>query len=233
MERTTRHIHLLKALLTGALITAMCACSDNDDDNRNVNPTIYDIAQLQLTPEQPASFLLYSRENTPPTTLLPTNLPTLPSDALSGNSYMIGYRVMAQPLPYTMQVELTTCSLINNSDIKLIAPDKLNGWDANPVWVVSVWPAGDKVNMHVLLEYDAQPRLFALVVDESTLSDPFPTAYLFHQRRTDTPGYQKKYYAAFNCEPLWQTQGVEGLIIKVNNSNNPSLNEFRIYKPTE
>ena len=120
---------------------------------------------------------------------------------------------------------------MNNIILGKSSHENLEWWDSYHVYLKSMGRAGNKICVRVRLTYDTNPRLFALVADETTADDPYPTAYLYHRRRSDTTNFSRQYYAAFDVSALWATPGCQGLKVRVCNSNIPDMNEFVVRNP--
>ena len=105
-----------------------------------------------------------------------------------------------------------------------------DGWDADPVELWSIWRGGPRIFMRLSLPYSTEPRKFSLVLDPATEHEAVPTLLLWHERATDTPTFDRRYYAAFDIAPLWEDAAVKGVRVRVANSLNPSQCEFTFMK---
>lgn len=218
---------------TAALcLTLMPACSDNDDYADTPRPvTLYDVVELTSSNSSAATFTLWRPDATTPVTLTARNPSVDLSGLKAGESLLLGYTPSDGQAYTSGDITVTGFGTVNNGVLQKAAPDKLAGWDADPVYLMSLWRAGDKICMRVRLTYDNEPRYFALVGDETTAGDPYPTAYLYHRRRDDRPNFSRQYYAAFDVSALWNTPTCRGLHIRVCNSNIPAMSEFTVENP--
>ena len=73
--------------------------------------------------------------------------------------------------------------------------------------------------------------MFRLVVDETTMADEDPEAYLVYMGNGDIENFMRQYYVAFDVHAMWTYPTCKGLRIHINNSNDTSLKEFVIEKP--
>lgn len=220
-------------LLTALWLCAMTSCSGDDSDDITATPAVQNLLQLDAPGSDNATtrFLLYAPEASSPQTLVAQSAVRLPENSFDGETFLVSYYPDRKLADGSQTIGVSGLARINNSIIQQASDDDLAGWDNDPVWVTSIWRAGDKINMRLKLAYDTRPRQFALTVDESTLSDPYPTAYLVHKRQDGSDSFYRQYYASFSCTPLWEMQGVKGVKIRVNNANNPDKNLFVILSP--
>jgi|GEM_PF-185186 len=226
--RAGKAVGLLLAMIYGL---SLHSCG-NDDEAAEHFPTLYDVVELASQDDVNGSvFTLYRPDADDPVTLTSSQAAVNLSVVKPGESLFLAY-VPHSHEPYTSgEITVVNYGTVNNSTIKKSAPEKLEGWDSEPVFLMSHWRAGNKICMRLKMTYDPNPRLFALVVDESTLGDDYPTAYLFNRRSDDTPGFSRQYYAAFDVSAMWQTVPCKGLKVRVNNSNLPSLDCFTVANP--
>ena len=232
-----KSVNLNKALfrrLIPAMLVPLCAmvvsCND-DSDTPSERATLYDVVEFTSQSASGTVFTLW-RPDATETITLTTSTPVIDaSNVAAGESVFLAY-IPANGKPYTSgPVGAVTYGFVNNSVVKKSTAEKLEGWDAEPIYLMSLWRAGGKICMRLRMTYDTAPRLFALVVDESTTGDEYPTAYLYHRRPSDVPNFSRQYYAAFDVTPLWATPGCKGLRVRVANSNIPTLDTFVVENP--
>lgn len=221
---------LMRVILLTAAVAFLASCHDNSDDGDLRQPTLYDIAEVSEKTPSSTIFTVY-RPDAAETAV------TLSAPGVSVGNIEVGTSVFLAYIPengkpYTSgRISVERVNTINNSNLKRGTEMSLGGWDEDPVWLQSLWQAGDKVCVRLLLPYSDEPRRFALVVDDATATNPWPDAYLYHRRNTLQPNFSRQYYAAFNLAALWATPGVEGLTIHLANTNNPALTTFRLPNP--
>ena len=178
----------LLLLLTAPLLLLIASCAGKGSDEPHP-ATLYDICEVsQADPVAPAILHLYR-----PDADLPVILTAQPG-ALGATPPAPGTSILAaytpdDGRPYTSgPVTLHRWSTINNLPLQEAKDsEELQGWDTDPVWLLSAWRAGNKICMRLRLGYDTSPRRFALLLDPETASDPIPTAYLYHLRPTASP----------------------------------------------
>lgn len=226
LHRAYALIRLILLVSAGILASA---CRDDRDDAEH-QPTLYDIAEISEKTSTSTVFTVY-RPDAFETAVTLSAPGVSVGDVEVGTSVFLAY-IPENGRPYTSgRISVERVSTINNSNLKRGTEMSLRGWDEDPVWLQSLWQAGDKVCVRLLLPYSSEPRRFVLVVDDATASSPWPDAYLYHRRNDLQPNFSRQYYAAFNLAALWATPGIEGLTIHVANSNNPTLTTFRLTNP--
>lgn len=220
---------LIRVILFVSAGILAVACRDDGDDAEH-QPTLYDIAEISDKTATSTVFTVYRPDASEAAVTLSAPGVSV-GDIEVGTSVFLAY-IPENGRPYTSgRISVERVSTINNSNLKRGTEMSLQGWDEDPVWLQSLWPAGDKVCVRLLLPYSTEPRRFVLVVDDATSDKPYPDAYLYHRRNNLQPNFNRQYYAAFNLAALWATPGIEGLTIHVANSNNPTLTTFRLANP--
>ena len=213
------------------LALSATSCCDDEEITEHT-PALYDIVELASQNGSGSVFHLYKPDADEPV-VLTTSTPAVDLALVDEGECLLMSYIPESGVPYTSgPIEFRSYGLITNATLKKIKPENLDGWDADAVFLFSLWRAGDKICMRVKLDYSTEPRLFALCVDESTLGEPYPTAYLYHSRRGAEPNFSRQYYAAFDVSELWKIEGCKGVEIKVNNSNIPSLDSFTVRNPS-
>lgn len=219
---------LFRALAATLLMLLLPSCAEEPS---SPSPLLYDIVEFTSANTSSTTFTLY-----PPTTSKPVTLTsTAPIDmgeTTQGQSVLLAYTPQSGKAYTSGPINVAFTARITNDLLKKTDPKNLAGWDTQPVWLMALWQGGDKVLMRFRLNYTTEPRSFGLIVDDSTLSSPYPTAYLANIPRTVVaPSFQRQYYAAFDLHALWGRPGCRGLHIRVNNSADPSLNLFTLSNP--
>ena len=218
------------ALISASAIASVSSCADDNDDAPHI-ATLYDVVEFTAQDGAGSVFTLW-RPDATKAVILKSATPVVNTSVVSpGESLFLAYTPLNGKAYTSGPVEVHTYGTVNNAPLLKSDTEKLDGWDSEPVYLMSLWRAGNKVCMRLRMTYDTAPRLCALIVDEATAGDEYPTAYLYHKRPTDAPNFARQYYASFNAEALWKTPGCKGLRIRVNNSNNPALNTFVVENP--
>lgn len=222
-----RHLLLLPLLILVGLILPSCA----DEPQAAPSPLLYDVVEYTSSSTSSTTFTLYSPTTHQPVTLTSTT-PVNMGETKQGESLLLAYTPQSGTSYTSGPVAVAYTARITNDLLKKTEPKNLVRWDAQPVWLMALWQGGNKVMLRFQIPYSTEPRSFGLIVDDSTIDSPYPTAYLANIPRTlSTPSFQRQYYAAFDLHALWSRPGCKGLKIRANNSANPSLNLFTLSNP--
>ncbi len=230
-----------KFLLPALLLPLLCACDDSDQDTHD--PTVYNIVELEGRDQDGTTFRYYPAPGNTPVILQAKSQSA--TSLQPGDCLFMGYTVNAtdnnrennpggqqDPGEAPLSITVKSMAAVLNTDVRVADPAEIQGWDAEPINLLSLWRAGEKIILRCLLTADAEPRYFGLLVDSSTLSEPVPTAYVYHRRKNPIPNYSSQYYTAFSLTPLLHPDGPEpdfkALRIKIANADNPSRDEFII-----
>lgn len=216
----------LFATLAIALIAA--GCNDNDDPGPQT-PVIQNIAELTASSDDGAEFAIY-REGAPDIFLSARNARIDPSRVKTGESLMISYTMAdGGDTNRSGDINLRAYYAINNGTLVKGDIADFPDWSRDEVYLISIWRAGDKIDLRCRLTYDSNPRTFMLLLDEATASNAVPDLYLVHQLDHPVESFDRNYYAAFDISSLWDLASCQGVTIHVANSNLPQ-NEYRFMK---
>lgn len=220
-------------LITSALLLSCIfgSCSDSDSDADTHIATLYDIADVTAKSAGSTTFTVYRPDVEHAEAVKLTAPGYNIGDTELGTSVMLTYTPLNGKAYESGNITVEHVSSITNANLKKGSQESIIGWDDDPVWLMSLWQAGDKVMVRLKLPYSTEPRRFALVIDDSTADREYPDAYLYHRRPQQQPNFMRQYYAAFNLANLWNTPGIRGLRIHVANSNNPKANLFVLLNP--
>lgn len=227
--------HALIAAAAAIACVTLQGCRDDGDPELVSIPVNYDIVEVAAIDANQTVLNLWR-----PDADIPVVLTCRGSNPLSnsggnirpGMCVMAGYSYTDGRTPYLSgTVSIRSFSYINNiAARKLDEGTSVAGWDADPVELWSIWRGGPRIFMRLSLPYSREPRIFTMVLDPATESDPVPTLLLWHERETDSPTFDRRYYAAFDIAPLWEDAAVDGVKVRVANSLNPSQCEFTFMK---
>lgn len=206
----------------------MVACADNDDPGPQT-PIISDIVQLTASTPSATQFAIY-RENAPDIILNAIDARIDPSRVKISESLMINYTMAdGSETSRSGDINLRAYYAINNSPLQRGDISQFPDWDKDEVYLVSIWRAGDKIDLRCRLPYDTNPRTFTLLLDQSTADEPIPDLYLVHQLQKPVESFDRNYYASFDISDLWQQTTCRGVTIHIANSNLPQR-QYRFTK---
>lgn len=227
----TSLIRIFSSIALAALLALHTACHDNEPAPPH-QATLYDIAEIA---DADASTLhIYRPDADEPIVLTITGNNTLAATAdrpAAGSAIFVAYTPL-DGQPYTSgAVTLSDWAAI--TDIPLKQPTEGNtvqGWDSDPVYMMSMWRGGNKIYMRLRLPYGTSARHFTLLLDTPTENDPVPQLYLYHSRGYAYPTFERQYYVAFDIGNLWKRDYIKGVTVNVANSADPALSQFTFHK---
>lgn len=220
-----KQLYLPLLLIVSLLIFPSCR-----DENDEPQPqTLYDIAELVSNSEPGAVFRVYLPD-AEEAAVLTARGQTL-KGMEPGKCAMIRYIPTNGKAYTTTDITLRQYAPITTTNLMKAVPENLSGWDTDGVWLMSLWRAGDYVIVRAKIEHSPAPRYYRLIVDESTLGDEIPTAYLYHKITQPADSYMQEYYTAYRVANLWSYPNVSALRIRVSNTNMPDKTEFIIPNP--
>ncbi len=155
----------LLLLLTAPLLLLIASCAGKGSDEPHP-ATLYDICEVsQADPAAPAILHLYRPDADLPVILTaqPGALGATPPDP-APPSWPPTHPTTAAPTPPAR----SPSTMVNHQQPPLQEAkdsEELQGWDTDPVWLLSAWRAGNKICMRLRLGYDTSPRRFALLLD--------------------------------------------------------------------
>lgn len=219
MNTLRRHLHTLKATVAAALLAATVASCGDEHQGYNDKISYAEIVTVApMSADGLHTFTFRRRDDSPLITLTAAKLPsTAPKE---GKRALLLY-VPASGEPYASgAITVRSISTIN-TDTAIVRPIERYRWDANPVFLNSVWRTGDYLNFRFRADYSDRPRFFGLVVDSVTATEPWPKAYLMHNLNGAPQNYLRESYASFDISSVWQRPGCLGLEVHVADSNLP------------
>lgn len=212
-------------------LTTLSACSEKGSEQPHP-ATLYDVCEVAPTENSLNPILHLYRPNANEPIILTAQPGILGNPAPDAGTAILAAYIPQHGTPYTDDnITILTWAQITN--IKIQEAEKtedLIGWDVDPVWLTSAWRAGNKICMRLRLGYESEPRKFALVIDPETIDDEIPTAYLYHQRPTSTPTFDRQYYIAFDITSIWSRPEVSGIRVCIANSANPDISSLLFKK---
>lgn len=210
-------------------VAALAVSCDNGNDNPPHQATLYNMVELTAHDNTGTTFTLYRADSDEAATLR-SPIPVDTAGTKIGESLFLAY-IPDNPKPYaSSDIEVIYTTPMTNRPLKQADSDGLANWNADPVYLLSIWRGGTKIYVRARLTYDTAPRFYELIVDEATKSQPVPDAYLLHHRTGSDPSFDRQYYVAFDISHLWNNPDYTSLRVHVNNSNNPAASTFLFSK---
>lgn len=221
-------IFLAPTMIAALALTAGCVNADTIDGP--VEMTVYNIVTFEGN--EPGATFSYCPPGTDTPLTLRSAAAVDTAQATPGSRVMLGYipaRETGGEITVKALGRVTMPALTGTRGVP-------RGWDADGVWVTSVWRSGQYVDMRLRLPYSTEARVFALAVDSTTLGSPVPKLYLCHtlpEGVTPETTFSRNYYVSACVSPVWNRPEVEGIEINIANTNLPSLRQFIFMKPED
>lgn len=211
----TRLFPLLPAM---ALAVALTGCGD--DAPYSDTATLYDIVTYGGSVGGVATFTMRASNDSPLLTLTATGVDVNPA-IKEGDRMLLGY-IPASGTPYASgEVSVVSTGAINNVPMTEDAIADIR-WDADPIYLNSIWRTGCYINVYCRVSYSAKPRLLSLVADCETLGDPVPQLYLVHDLLGEPDSYTRRAYLSADISDVWRLETCRGVTVHVADSNLPT-----------
>ncbi len=162
---------------------------------------------------------------------------TLHSDITLSDTYKTGTRMMIRyttpsNLPYTSgPVSVEWGYEINHGPVMTEWREEYELWDANPVWLASVWRTGRYINFNLRLPTLSKPRIFTLVACHDWQQREWPELYLAHTLPAgETGAYDREYYSSYDISEVWDSPSTQGVTVVVATDNRGGVQRFEFPK---
>ncbi|MCM1517658.1 MAG: hypothetical protein NC117_03370 [Pseudoflavonifractor sp.] len=209
---------ILRVLLALLLMAAMMSCGDDTPDS--VSATLYDIVTFDGNTPDGAVFTLHASDDSPLVTLTAPATVIDETVTAPGERMLLGY-IPASGEPYTSgTVTVVTSGAINNMTLHEADIADIQ-WDADPIYLNSIWRTGSYINLYCRVSYSAKPRLLDLLLDPATADSPIPELYVAHNLLGQPDSYTRRAYMSADIAPVWNKETCQGVIIHVADDNLP------------
>jgi hypothetical protein len=212
MKANMRNILILPAAM---LLSSVVACSSDDSYNDKIFYSSI-VTVESVDDDGDATFTFQRYDDSPMLTLTAQN--TTVSKARVGKRVLLYYYPKSGEPYESGAVDVRSLSAIN-CDTAIIRPIERYNWDANGVYLYSMWRSGNYLNMRMRVDYSETARYFGLVVDSLTLNDAVPEVYLLHNLNGAPDNYLREAYASFDISKVWGLPTCKGLRVHVNDTN--------------
>ena len=202
------------------------SCNMSSNSGESNDNTIYTFATVEAVNDNGASFTFRKEDDSPLITLYSTqsfNTTTVKA----GMRVFIGYTITGNQ-PYTSgQVTITGMLSPLGGDIIVGTADDYEQFASQKIGIEAFWRSGEYLNITATGAYYQDPKTFALVVDETTIDEPYPTAYLIFKSDRDIESVSDKaIYGSFDISEVWNREGFKGLAVHVNSTGVQQLYSF-------
>lgn len=195
---------------------SLTACSD--DDNPSDSIELYDIVRLESVTEKGSVFTLCKPASDDEITLVAPQIVNTKLVA-EGERLLIMYVPDSREAYRSGSVTLKGYGTIINGELKHGDDEDIDGWESDPVYLLSAWRSGKYLNIHARLQYGVKPQNFNLVMPDEQSGGKYPDLYLVYSRDADVTTFSRAYYASYDISELVEDSDVEGFTLHLNNSN--------------
>ncbi|MCM1020635.1 MAG: hypothetical protein NC343_00705 [Muribaculum sp.] len=211
-----KFLHLSTLLLLSLLLAA---CQDNSGP-RNHEFMYSDIVTIASASKANGTvFTMQRYDDSPLITYTEPNW-VAPEEYIEQRVHL--YYYTESDKPYTSgRITARSVIAINNGNVTTGNPDSPL-WNADPIWLNSVWRTGNYLNFRIRLSVSPEKRHFALLVDETTLTDPQPQLYLVHNMNGVQQSYLSETYASFDISSVWERATCRSICVHISDLNLPT-----------
>lgn len=206
--------HILFIIVASILLVA---CSDDGPYNEQI--ALYDIVTFEGNSADGALFSFQRRDDSPLINLFAKGVNIGGNNVKQYDRMLIGYYPeLGQP--YTSgNISLISVTPVNQDTLRIATKNELIGWDADAVFLNSMWRSGKYINMYLRVDHSTENRDFSLTMDEATRNEEYPHLYLVHNLLDAPNNFTRRAYASFDISPIWNSESCKGVIIHINDSN--------------
>ncbi len=222
---------ILNIAAAGAAALMAVSCINADTVDGPVAMTAYDI--VTFDGNTPGATFSYYAPGVDTPLILRADAALDEDAATPGSRVLLAYTATGEPDASGQPISMSGLGAVTSPQLQGCRGVP-QGWDDDPVWLTSVWRAGQYVDMRVRLPYSTEPRRFALMVDSTTLNTPQPRLYLYHRLPEGVSAdstFERTYYVSVAVGSVWNRPEVEAIEVNVANTNLPSRRTF-IFKKT-
>lgn len=201
----------IPAVLT-ALVCSFFATSCNDDDNDTIpNDSVTDFVTLTGVGNGGFTVTACKGDDSPLATLVFSNQKMDTTRVKVGQRFLLQYRTESgQPYQSGAATAYAYRPILN---AKLTQGNELttSHWATYSQEIPMIWRTGNFINIMAICDYKAAPATYAMVVDEETLDEAIPTAYLLYEPDKGVEGSTLVYYSTFDISLVWDNAQYNGL----------------------
>lgn len=208
------------------LFLLLSSCSK---DNNNEYENLYqmsDIVVFDGNKDNGAHFSMQLPENSNVISYYAAST-VVPDNISEGDCVHIRY-MTEDGQPYQSgPIALFSIQQINNFNVETGTKDEYKDLEIDPISIGAAWGMLDRAIVFASLPYTDQKRTLRIFVDEETLENDVPVAYLCHSLNGGAMGFNRNYYLAFNFSELAKKYGFKSVLIRYHDLKNGS-SEFKI-----
>ncbi len=206
--------HILFIIVASILLVAC-----NDDGPYNEQIALYDIVTFEGNSTDGALFSFQRRDDSPLINLFAKGVNVNGESVKQHDRMLIGYYPESGKAYTSGNISLISITPVNQDTLRIATKEGLVGWDADAVFLNSMWRSGKYINMYIRVDHSTESRDFSLTMDEATRNEEYPHLYLVHNLLDAPNNFTRRAYASFDISPIWNSESCKGVIIHINDSN--------------
>jgi hypothetical protein len=209
--------YLKRILFMIIATTLLVACGDDGPYTEQI--ALYDIVTFEGNSSEGASFSFQRRDDSPLINLFANGVKIEGNNVNPQDRMLIGYYPESGQAYTSGNISLFSVVSVNQDTLRIATQEELAGWDADAVFLNSMWRSGKYINMYIRVDHSTEERDFSLTMDYATRNDEYPHLYLVHNLLEAPNNFTRRAYASFDISPIWNTESCKGVIIHINDSN--------------
>ena len=202
-------------VITFGFLTASCS----KDEPSVPNEFFMDIATFVSSTENGVVVTVQGEGDSQPATISFPNQ-RITTDLKPGTRVLIAYRPN-NGIPYITDTgTLYGMWYVYNGKITFGTKESTGLWMTMPQNILSVWRTGKWLNFQAECTYvNDKPTAYELVVDETTLGNPYPQVHLIYTADKGPDAQTQEFYASFDISEVWDLDNVQGIVLYVDGNN--------------
>ena len=217
------HLVALILIFTASIVVTSCNSNNNDYPETEF---AYAIVTFESTNDNGSVFTCIEEGDGPLVTF--TSIQKVDTEVIPvGTRILIVYTALNGNPSVSGQITVYGYQYVLNAELTEATAESTNSFSSMAQEVASIWRSGEWINVQTQCTYNKEPETYQLVVDESTLDDAYPVAYLIYQNRDLGNATTKPFYATFNISSLWNSETVKGLTVNYVNQSGKKTVTFK------
>lgn len=222
MKKILKLTLAMLAMLTVSATFTAC----NSDDGGQLITTYTQFATLVADDESGSTFEVNNSADGPVRVLTSTNRVDTKKVAV-GQRLMIAYQLEGTTSEDgSGPIRLLAYMQVINGKLEVMSATEAENFKTNSLQDPVMQVTGNYLNVQVMGRLRTDPEKFALIADESTMDDKYPTVYLVFLSDDASTGAWKTIYGSFDISSIWNNQKYNGMIVKMDNEN--GQDEFKL-----
>lgn len=209
---------LFAGIIAVLAAVALTACGD-EGGARNHEFMYSDIVTIESATEADGTVFTMQRYDDSPLVSYTANNWVAPEKYV-GQRVHLFYYTEGDNAYESGPIKIVSVRAITNGAVAAGNPESPK-WNADAVWLNSIWRTGKYMNLRMRLSYSDEPRYFGLIADEATLGCEQPQLYLVHNLNGQTQTYLSEIYASFDMSFVWDRSTCRSVCIHVHDDNRP------------